>query len=454
MARTYADLNPGVQGGDSLYASTLNLLRTAISRRATVAGAAVTLPDVIVAGGSPGAEFEDWLVKARQCIEDILDEAAFYAHGQAAPVPSGGTYAFAAWTKATLLDYVHTEWVTTAFVTDSEDWAPYDAGTSNTFYCCYVNEVYYACECLAITKPGLDDGTGDRTAKYGAGQDLATGGTTGLDDVGDIVAGTSQSASLAANLPVVPGTTFFALDDGGGNWLWMGDDGSGNLTKTDGSIELTSGSINYTTGAVSFVVDTALAAGNDILCSWSWGTPGSLAVAVAAAIADFNADSYAAAAAGYECTATRNYREDPPASGDFYADVGNVKVTDADVVVPDVAYRLTKLAVPWRHSAGASEPVPAATVTGGTAAGRVAAPSGGYAVGYLLLSKSSGGWDNETVSVAYAYQDADLSGSGDWFDYAGVVTDSAIGEIKDLDAEDGYGQTDFDGYSNGVYGMG
>jgi len=202
MARTFDDNFP-IAGGNPFYASQLNQLRAAINERATAASAVVTLPDTMTDDTPIALDTEDfhtWLDKARTAIETILAESFFNGFDNVAVT-------WPAWTKATLLGYVHSAFVTTAFVTSRRD----------------------------------------RTALT--------------------VAGDTQTGTLSA-VPATAGTVTVKYGTAAGTAVRMIDDGVGGWTNDGGEQEPTAGSIDYNTG--EWTITTAEAVGADIVIDVGW----------------------------------------------------------------------------------------------------------------------------------------------------------------------------------------
>jgi len=153
MAYTYATMFP-VEVGHDFYADQLNFIRTAISRRATLSGATVTLPAVMADDeviDTDDVLFYDWLLAARTAVETILLEDFF--HYWYPSVSPGGYKGFGyTWTKSIVLTYVHATWSSTYKpASTTTNWYPYTPSVStNEFYRGYVNELYYVLECLSI----------------------------------------------------------------------------------------------------------------------------------------------------------------------------------------------------------------------------------------------------------------------------------------------------------------
>lgn len=335
MALTYGDIGAGVVGGTTpLYASYMNALREGISRRAAQVGAEVVLPDVVVAAGDAHAQMQAWLLKARTAVEVLIP--SFYSY-------DSGAGTFAAWNKATLLAYVHATWVTTAFIADPNNWAPYTPGVENNFYACYFNEIYFALECLCIHDVTYGKGTAVQSYIWHAGVTRPTPEDAFADGWAAALAGGWQAgADWQA-------TAHSQLAFGGGNWSYI--------------------------------------------APWI------------------------------------------------------AKVTSAGVVVPDVAYALTDLWVPFNF--GGSDPGSVAqilSVPGGTAE-LANVWEGGYLDTWLRLMKAAG-WDNETVSPAYSFDlPSNTYGQNqdehDWTILMQLVWSGSSAA--------GYGRSDFGGYSNGKY---
>ena len=324
-----------IAAADQARAVQCNNIRTAIANRDTQVGTGVVLPDVIVA--LDPESFEDWLLASRQCIEDFIADGVFYTE------PPDEVL----WTLGNLLTYVHTNWVTTAFVTVATGWAPYTAGVANPGYACYINELYYALECLCIHPVEFSKGSAVSSLLWDAG----------------------------VNRP----TTEEAYADG-----WAAAQATG------------------------------------------WGAGTSAYAWANSTMADHGDGTY------------------------DYINPGIGKVTAAGAGVPDVAYALSELWIPFHldNPAGPSYPTPIVGVVGGTAELTPGWEAGGYLDTLFHAMKTTGGWDNETVSCSYAF---DLP-----YEEFGTNTETHSWYIfmyllSAINTANGYGRSAFGGYCNGVY---
>lgn len=431
MALTYADLAGGILAQTSLYASKMNELREAIDRRATVAGAAVTLPNSVTALAPFAAQFEDWFLAARQCVEDIVAEGFFLQYE---------THAFTAWSLAELLGYVHATWVTSSFITDGADWAPYDAGQMDPDFRLYVNEIYYACECLCLRDPGVTEKSKAREIRSGAGgvgwteKPWGGSGVNPLSSPGSV----TQSGTFTAGTPLKPGSvqvsggvgTYFSIkDDGVGGWL----DNSGG-----GGAEISSGSIDYDTGVWTVTFTTAIGAGTDDRYSGYYygGTP-TATEALSLAWAAFEAAGYGASSAGWQAKGHLHlYQTD----GAWFAVVESYKVTDGQVTVPDLDYPDIELYLPTQLTYMPYSPAP--TLTVGSLVDQVEVSANHYR-GWL---KVVGDFDDEDVQVGPYFFDI---ASGNFHFIGPPPYDEAC--LFEAAPTGVYGRCGFDGYCNGEY---
>ena len=434
MALTYADIGAGVAGGTApLYASYMNALREGISRRAAQVDAVVVLPDVVAAAGDAHAQMEAWLLAARTAVEVLIP--SFYSY-------DSGAGTFAAWAKAALLTYIHATWVTTAFVTVPADWAPYTPGAENNFYACYFNEIYYALECLCvhdvtfgegsavssgITHAGLvrptagaafaDSWAAALAAGWQAGtawgayahSQLAEVAAEGKEEWSDAVEGTEQGGTVDAP-PITPGTLVISISDDAGpppNEITVQDDGAGGFVQLYGDVNLVgTGSVDYDTGVWTFDTDFSWVAGDHIYVAYTGG------------------------------------------GGWASLNPTIIKATSAGVVVPDLDYALTDLWLPFNFTGsdpGATDQI--LSVSGGTVE-TANVWTGGYLDTWLHAAKSTGGWDNETVSPAYSFDLPSNTYGTDWEVHDWAILMQLVWATSEAA---GYGRSDFGGYDNGHY---
>jgi len=443
--------------GAAFVAAHPNALREALVRRAAQSGDSITPPATINATDPvEGAGFKTWLLAARTAVEVMLTAESYYAHGSV----EESVYDFAPWTLANLMTYIHTNFISVEGGESENAWKPYSEVAPNSFKVAYINEIYYACECMCITNPGLDDGSRTGTVKAGAGSSLHSGGGGHIADeeLGPLVAGNEQEGTCSKT-DITESSLYIEMSQAEPyRYLELEDDGVGGFNVLT-AINITfsyASTINYATGEIYIATTENWVADESVFrVAYDYEeaiVPGSLSTAISSALSDFDGGSYGAGTA--EVTATRHYREDPPGSYDYYADVENHRMTSDPVVVPDVAYSLSVLAVPFRETYELSAPGVVFSGSGFSVAKRLAPEiTEVWLEGFIRVVKDSGGWDNESVSIGYWFDDDDLSGIGGWFVVGSECSDSIYAEILDLDSFDGYGQTDFGGYHNGEYGM-
>lgn len=435
MSIGYGAMFPVVAGAD-FYADQLNYLRTAISRRAAQVGATVTLPAVMADDEPVDTDdelFRTWLDAARTAIEVFIGNYCGYASG-----------AFTAWTKATLLGYVHTTWAaacTPIDLADAANWYQYNTVTDNEFYIAYLNEVYYALECLCYHEVATVEKSKARQFKSGTGQDGDEGGDP-LADGTETVNSDTQSGSFGAAVATGTASVGFANLDYSVWWSGHDDGAGGWVTDSSNGCSFVSGSINYATGEWSVTTDFTFPAGGTLNTSAaSAAADGDPGVALGAAWADFGAASYGADGASWEARGHLHIIAPEPPAHIWTAVVENYKVTDAQATVPDLAYADTVLYFPYQWVYMPSSPSP--TLAVGTLVGQVENPAYHYH-GWL---KVTGDFDDEDVQLGAYY--FDITSSNFVFGGAPPFDEACTFEVSPTGA---YGRCGFGGgYINGEY---
>jgi hypothetical protein len=430
MARTYGSIGAGGFAGGTtrIYADDFNNIREAISRRADVSGASVSLPAVVAAGAEVSTDFETWMLAARQAIEDILDTGKFLSY-------SSGVWA--AWTKSSLLTYVNTTWVPSVM---SDDWASYTKPGANPWYVRYINQIYFALECLCFHDPGTSEKSKARQIKTGNGSDGDDGGDPLVDGT-ETVNSETQSGSFGAAVGTSTVVVSFANLDFSVWWSGHDDGAGGWITDSAEGCSFVSGYITYSTGEWSVTTDFVFPAGGTLnTAATSAPVTGSYGVALGAAWVDFAAQSYGATGAAWEARGCLHLYAS--GSGNIkYAVVENTKVTDAQATVPDLAYPDVELYFPYQWVYMPASPSP--TLTVGSLVGQGESPQYHYR-GWL---KIAGDFDDEDVQLGAYYFDVTPSnfafGGSPPYDQACTFQVAPVGA---------YGRCGFGGdYINGAY---
>ena len=427
MARSYSDI--GVEGFKGpppkwpIYASDLNNVREAISRRATISGATVTLPDILVATDPVGTDFEKWLLAARTAIEDITTTEFFltYAPGVWSP-----------WSISTLLGYVNSNW---APIVPGTDWASYTKPGFNRWFVRYINQIYFALECLCFHGVASSEKSNVAQIKTGTGSDGNDGGDPLVDGTetvnSDTQGGNFGAAVSTGSVNVVYANLDFSV------WMSCHDDGVGGwIVDSSEGCSLLSGSVTYSSGVWTMTTDYVFPAGGMMITSATLAAVvGDWDTAIAAAWVDFAAQSYGATGATWEA---KGYLHLYAVGNIKYAVVENTKVTDAQATVPSIAYDDIELYFPYQKE---YMPIsPEVTLSVGSIVGQIEVFPYRY-VGYLRVL---GSFSAEDVQLGPYYFDITSSNF-----YGIPPCDGAC--TFEVSPTGAYGRCGFDGYLNGAY---
>ena len=167
MAYSYQWLTAGARS----YVGTVNTLREAINRRATLAGTSVTLPPLVSAGDR--IKLSAWLDTARTAIETILLGTVKYGRFVRDVVTPPYALNWTPWNKTDLLAQINTPntsgWNGYVPNMGMGDWRTH--GTSERLQIGYINELISACE-LMVFLPVSCSSTGVQVStRNGTGSD-------------------------------------------------------------------------------------------------------------------------------------------------------------------------------------------------------------------------------------------------------------------------------------------
>ena len=342
MAYVYYDTFPITEGA-RFGAHQLNFLREALSRTAAQVGASITLPDAIVEGTavSSGQVFHNWLDASRAAIETLL--SAYYKRS---------SNVFTAWTKSSLLTYVHATWPSACKPSDLfnvSNWYAYSTMTPNRFRRAYLNEIYYALECLVYSRPSITKGTSD--LQYKDGGPSGSEGTHYVANYGTTVNSSTQSGTLEhGNL--VKSKVVIGYQDAPMPTMAITviDNGLGSLVKFSGSSTVISGSIDYVTGDWSVTTDETYPAGQPIANNY-WYDRSTASTAYNDAWNDFEATSYSSMSGDYHSVLadSRLFTPGPSFEGGWWYSISDQRITKEPIIIPNLPYSVTEFWIPCKQ---------------------------------------------------------------------------------------------------------
>ncbi len=170
------DSTPLAGNGDVVLASQANGLREAIVRRADLIGASVSIPDEVA---DLDVCYLSWLIPMRAAVEALLAENRYGRFRREYIDPNWTNLFWEPWTKETVLQRVHADFISNALITDPADWMqaaaegdlPGAEPDPSIMYASHINELYYVLEflCYVELAPSLALTALSADAAYGFG---------------------------------------------------------------------------------------------------------------------------------------------------------------------------------------------------------------------------------------------------------------------------------------------